>query len=136
MTGSLAAKSLRDAGVLTAITAAAWAVAAGLAFAFSGPRGLEAVTWAAAVCLIPGWLVFALQGQYGTAAPLAALLFGVLGRMAVVLSAALAVKAVRPELEMKSFGLWLGAFYVLTLAVETKLLLTPPRRGTSDDPHR
>jgi hypothetical protein len=99
----------------------------------SGPKGLEGLTFAAALCLIPGWLVFAFHSQYGTAAPLGVMLVGTLGRMAVVLFGALAVKAVRPDLGLKSFALWLGAFYLLSLAIETKLLLKPPVRGASTD---
>ena len=77
--------------------------------------------------------MFAFHSQYGTAAPLAVLLGGMAGRMAAVLIGALVVKAVRPDLGMTSFALFLGAFYVLSLATETKLLLTPPARGTSAD---
>lgn len=106
---------------------------AGPAWWFLGLKGLEGLAIAAALCLIPGWLVFALHSQYGTAAPLAVMLTGTLGRMVAVLCGALAVKAMRPDLDMKSFALFLGAFYVLALAIETKLLSKPPCRGTPSD---
>lgn len=88
---------------------------------------------AALLCLVPGWLVFAFHSLYGTAAPTASLLVGMAGRMAAVLMGALAAKAIRPELDLKSFALWLGLFYLLSLAIETKLLLTPPFRGTPSE---
>ena len=118
---------------LTLVMALGWALLALPAWWLTGRRGIEGLSLAAALCLIPGWLVFAIHSKYRTAAPLAALLASTAGRMAAVLFGALAVKALRPDLGMKSFGIWLGAFYVLALATETKLLLTPPVRGTTPE---
>ncbi len=125
--------AFRKSLALTAVMVIAWALLAAPAWWIAGRAGLEGLSLAAALCLIPGWLVFAIQSKYRTAAPLAAVLASTAGRMAAVLFGALAVKAVRPDLGMKSFGIWLGAFYVLALATETKLLLTPQARGTSSD---
>jgi len=125
--------AVRNGLVLTAGVLLLWLLIAWPAWRFLGPKGLEGLTFAAALCLIPGWLVFALNSQYGTAAPLAVFLTGTVGRMAAVLCGALAIKATRPDLDMKSFALFLGAFYVLALAIETKLLSKPPRRGTPSD---
>lgn len=119
--------------LLGAAVLAGWLILAGPAWLFDGLRGLEGLTIAAALCLIPGWLVFALHSQYGTAAPVTVLLIGTMGRMAVVLVGAIVVKAWRPDLNLTLFALFLGAFYVLTLAIETKLLSKPPRRGTPSD---
>jgi hypothetical protein len=125
--------ALRNGLKVTVVVVAGWLLLAWPAWWLAGPQGLEGLSLAAALCLIPGWLVFAIQSQYGTAAPLAALLAATAGRMAAVLLGALTVKALRPDLGMTSFGIWLGAFYVLALATETKLLLPPGRRTTSDE---
>lgn len=123
--------ALRRGSILAAAVVVAVLVLAGPAYGLSGLIGVKGLLVAAGLCLVPGWLVFAFHSLYGTAAPTASLLGGMAGRMAVVLVGALVAKATWPELDLKSFGLWLGLLYMLTLAVETKLLLTPPVRGTS-----
>ena len=131
MTRSAGWTAAKNALKLTAVTAAAWSVFALPVWLLRGEQGLFALTLAATLCLIPGWLVFAFHSQYRTAAPLAVSLTATVGRMIAVLAGALAVKAAWPDLDMTSFALLLGAFYVLSLATETKLLLTPPASGTS-----
>ena len=124
-------KAVRNGLKLTGVMGVAWLLAAGPAWALGGRDGLLLLSLAAAVCLIPGWLVFAFHSQYGTAAPPVAVLAAMVGRMFAVLCGAVAVKAVRPDLDMTSFALCLGVFYMLSLATETRLLLPPPARGTS-----
>ena len=125
--------ALADVAKLTAATAGAWAVAVAAAWSISGPAEAVRASIAAALCLTPGLLVLGLRPLYRTAAPVAAVIFGMVARMAMVLFGAVALKALRPDLASLSFAVWLGLFYVLTLAVETKLLLTPRSRGTSED---
>lgn len=123
--------ALTNSAKLTAVMTTAWLIAAAFAWGVSGSGALATVTLAAVLCLTPGWLVFAFQGLYGTAAPLGTVLVGAVARMAAVLVGVLAVQAARPDLANLSFAVWLGLFYVLALATETKLLLTPPPRGNS-----
>ena len=126
-------RALKNGVVLTLGIAAGWAFFLAVTWLF-GWRGIwfEA-TVAAALCLMPGWLVFAIFSQYGTAAPVAVFLIAMAGRMAAVMVGALAVKSAWPDLDMKAFALFLGAFYVLSLAIETKLLLKSPADGKSTD---
>lgn len=126
-------RGFRNALLLTVCLLAGWAVVVSLAWVIPGVMVWQEAAIAAALCLIPGWLVFTFYSQYGTAAPLAVFLIATAGRMAAVLVGALAVKAVRPDLDMKAFALSLGAFYVLSLAIETKLLLKSPAERTSTD---
>jgi hypothetical protein len=126
-------RGLKNACLLTACLVASWAFVVSLAWLIFKANIQQEATIAAALCLIPGWLVFAFYSQYGTAAPLAVFLIATAGRMAAVLIGALAVKAVRPDLNMMAFALSLGAFYVLSLAIETKLLLKTPAERTSTD---
>ncbi|MBA3314977.1 MAG: hypothetical protein M3552_13395 [Planctomycetota bacterium] len=125
--------ALKNAFLLTACLAVGWLVLAALAWAASRPNVLTELSIAATLCLIPGWLVFGIHSRYGTAAPLAVFLIATAGRMAAVLVGALAVQSARPDLDMKAFALFLGAFYVLSLAIETKLLLKSPAGSTSTD---
>ena len=111
---------------LTAATTASWAVFAGPAWSFMGTRGLEALTAAAVVCLLSGWLVFALHGLYGaTAHPVALVAIGTAVRLAAVFCGAAAVYAARPGLHVPAFAAWLGLFYFATLLLETRSLLAP-----------
>ena len=48
----------RRSGWLTAATALAWLLLAGLAYRLSGVVGLEGLSVAAMLSLVPGWLVF------------------------------------------------------------------------------
>ncbi len=118
---------------MTIVAVIAWLVAVGVARELSIHDGALKVTIAAVLCLTPGWLVFAFAGLYGTAAPLGMVIVGTVARMAAVLAGVLAVKAVRPGLADLSFAVWLGVFYVLALATETKLLLARPTRGNSSE---
>lgn len=126
-------RGFRNGLLLTVSLLAGWAVVVSLAWVIPGVMVWQEAALAAALCLIPGWLVFTFDSQYGTAAPLAVFLIATAGRMAAVLVGALAVKAARPDLDMKAFALSLGAFYVLSLAIETKLLLKSPAERTSTD---
>ena len=116
---------------LTVVLFAAVVLLALPAYGISGLDGMFGLMLAALVCLIPGWLVFAIHSRYGTAAPTAALLGGMLGRMFVTLIGAISIMETWPELGMLSFGLWLGVFYMLSLLIETKLLLTSPSSDIS-----
>lgn len=124
---------LWNAAILGGVVVAVWAILAIPSWWLQGMSGLIGLTVAATLCLIPGWLVFALYSQYGTAAPLTLLLGATFGRMAVVLAGALVAKREYPDLDMKFFAMVLGTFYVLALTVETRLLFKPPVRGTSSD---
>jgi hypothetical protein len=123
--------ALANGAKLTAAMVAAWVIATSVAWGISGAKEALKVTIAAVLCLTPGWLVFAFAGLYGTAAPLGTVIVGAVARMVAALVGALVVKAVRPDLGNLSFAVWLGVFYVLALAIETRLLLTPRPRGGS-----
>ena len=125
-------RALANGAKLTAVMVVAWAVSVCIAYGVSGAKGVLGATVAAVLCLTPGWLVFAFQSLYGTAAPLGVVAVGMVTRMAVVLVGALAVKAARPDLGIASFGVWLGVFYAVALATETMLSM-PRDRGTSSE---
>jgi hypothetical protein len=126
-------RAFRNSLTLTLGIAVGWVLLLALASLLSWPNITFEVTTAAALCLIPGWLVFIFHSQYGTAAPLAVFLIATAGRMAAVLVGALAVRSWRSDLDTKAFALALGAFYVLSLVIETKLLLKSQARSTSSE---
>lgn len=111
-------------GWLTAWVAAAWLVLAGPAWLVAGTLGLEGLSYAALLGLIPGWLVFWFASRYGTANIAAkAVLGGMVLRMLVVLAGIALVSAVRPMLGIREFVMWVLVFYLVSLAVETVLVL-------------
>jgi hypothetical protein len=110
--------------ILTGITVGFWLLLAGPAMWLAGSAGLEGLTIAAAICLVPGWLVFLFASGYGSPNFQAvAVLGGMLLRMAFVLVGTVAVYVARPDLRFREFFVWLLVFYLATLAVETALIL-------------
>lgn len=117
----------RRSGWLTASTGLAWLVLAGLAYRLSGVVGLEGLSVAALLSLVPGWLVF-----WGVAAvsqapdqngQSMAVLAATCVRLMFVLFGVLLMKSIRPDLGLKEFHVWVIAFYGVSLMVETLLLV-------------
>lgn len=106
--------------------AVAWGLLAGPIGLVWGTRGVLAAGIAAAVCVIPGWCVFGLLSFAGGERQSQAM--GVLAgtglRMFAVLVAALAVDA-QGWLAGTAFAAWLVVFYLVTLLVETVLVIRP-----------
>ena len=126
----------RRSGWLTASAALCWLLFAGPAFWLSGVAGLEGLSIAALLSLVPGWLVFwgvsvvsKVPGQNGQ--PMAVLAAtGV--RLMFVLFGVLLMKSIRPDLGLREFHGWVIAFYCMSLMVETLLLVkVQPKAGSS-----
>lgn len=107
-------------------------VVASLVFAFllAGPawlvaetKGLIGLGVSALLCTIPGCLVVAFKGLVGGSQATLILAAGGL-RMFFVLLGALGAKFVVSGYGLKEFFVWLILFYLFTLALETKSLLT------------
>ena len=110
---------------LAVATLALWAILFWPAKMIGGRDGIEGLTISAVLCLIPGWLVFALCTQFrhaGTQMPLVVLGGSVL-RMLFVLFGLFVVQGMREDLSFREFTVWLLAFYLGTLATETLLML-------------
>jgi hypothetical protein len=106
------------------VTATVWLVVTGPAYMLSGVLGLEGASYAAVLCLIPGWLVFSVVDRYFVAhAQVAGVLVGTVLRMLFVLAGLVAVKAIRPELGFREFIVWILVFYMATLLTETLMLV-------------
>lgn len=107
---------------LAAGVAAIWLLLVGPAYWLAGVAGVEGLSIAAVLCLLPGWLVFALGTLYGVANNQAMIvLSGTVLRMLSVLFGALAVREFRPDLQFREFFVWLLVFYMATLLLETLL---------------
>jgi hypothetical protein len=108
---------------LTAVTAGLWLLCAAPAWFVADVSGIEGLTYALLLCLIPGivTLRFARVGD-SRQAPYV-VLAGMGLRMASVLIGALVLRWARPELGVSAFHLWLIVGYLVTLAVETRMLL-------------
>lgn len=115
---------MRDCGILTAATVVLWLVLARPAWLLGGPAGLEGVTYAAVLCLLPGWLVFFIASRYRVATARAmAILAGTVFRLLFVLIGVLVLTAVREGLGFREFLVWLIVFYLTTLCIETWLIV-------------
>ncbi|MGH7200630.1 MAG: hypothetical protein ACREJB_08505 [Planctomycetaceae bacterium] len=118
---------------LTAACGLLWLALCGPAWWLAGSEGLWGLTISALLCLVPGLIVFVVAAFGRTAAsPVGAVLLGMALRMTFVLVGVLVVRGVRPDLGLRSFLVWLVMFYLVTLAIETWLVL----RSTDHSPRR
>ena len=125
--------ALQRCGVLTASTAALWAVLAGPAFLLANTRGLEGLSYSALLCWVPGCLLFFAIPCFAFAKNKAfAFLASSTVRMFAVLTGALLIHEVRADLGLKEFLSWLVVFYTVTLLVETLLIVKSPEANTSN----
>ncbi|WP_197439962.1 hypothetical protein [Calycomorphotria hydatis] len=86
--------------------------------------GIKGMTFAAILCLFPGWLVFTLQGLYKTAKSQAiGFLAGAGIRLVMTAAGVLWVKFNRPDINWELFLVWIVLFYLACLAVETGLIV-------------
>jgi hypothetical protein len=106
----------------TAVMAVLGCVAAAICGSVAGAAGLEAVAWAFGLCVIPGWVVLALQPLARSPLQLLKLvLIGTGVRVAIVAGGAVAVLAWR-SLPRDPFLLALLVLYFASLAWETWVL--------------
>lgn len=124
------ADAVRDSSSLAGVTAVLWLVLAGPAFWWKGTAGLEAVSYAALLCLVPGCLVFVLSASIvAPGKPATQLMIPLLStvlRLLFVLVGVLVIRELRPELGPWGFVAWVVVFYFATLAAETRILLKKP----------
>lgn len=118
---------LKRCGWLTAAGAAFWLVLAVPAYLLGGSAGLEGLSYAAVLCLVPGVIVFVIASRFAadSASPRQAYvpLLGAGLRLLFVLCGVLVATDVRPHLGMREFLVWVIAFYFAMLAVETWFLM-------------
>lgn len=115
---------LRCGAWLTMVVVIVAGLLAGPAYLLQGWLALEGLCYAAILCLIPGWVVFLAVAWYGdSVAPVWVILSGTVVRMVFVLVGALVVLGLHANLGFQEFLVWLLAFYLVALFVETWLLL-------------
>ena len=124
---------VRQCAWLTGAAAALWALLAIPAWLTAGVDGLEGLSYAAVLCLVPGWAVFLLASSVSDRGvrTLVTVAGGMSLRFVFVLVGVLTIPMVRPRLGLREFVLWLVVFYLATLAVETVHLI----RGNSTGNH-
>ena len=114
-------RAMAKCGWLTAVTAVVWLILVAPAWGLAGRNGIEGLSYAALLCLVPGWLVFLIGSRYGVAETQGAfvVLSGTALRLVFVLSGTLFIQSVRKELRFREFIVWLLVFYLVTLLFET-----------------
>jgi len=113
---------------LTVAIAVGWIIAFWPARLMGGQVGVYWMSAAAAICLVPGWIVLGLSKLAVLTDDLSALLVQSMVRLGSVATAALVVRRLRPELSISEFFGWLIGFYLLALFMEVRLL----RRNSPD----
>lgn len=110
---------------LTAVTIVTVLLCVGPAWMVSGSMGLAAVALAAAACLVPGILLFALLAVLSASDSQAwAVLAG--GGLRVIFAGGAALLAIKgADWPMVPVLSWVGLFYAVTLVLEVWMLLAP-----------
>jgi len=99
---------------------------------FFGLAGIEAAAVSAISCLLAGWLTFVFAARVRQPRMQAfAVLFGMVIRGIFALLGALSMQYLL-GLPFENYLIWLCIFYLAALALETGLMLEPPR-GTRAD---
>jgi hypothetical protein len=108
---------------LVGVTLAVWLVSLYPAFRLFGVAGMEAASISAVACLVPGCVVFwLLEGLSPGDAQIRAVLAGTGLRVAFGLAAAVIMDELA-GLAATNYVVWLAVFYLVSLAVETHLIL-------------
>jgi|ERR1700693_2493801 hypothetical protein len=121
---------------LALATAGLWLLLLGPAWLIAGREALIGVSVAAALCVVPGWIVFWFAAAYGNAGsqvPLV-ILGGMVLRMIFVFLGMLIVQSADQRLGFREFVIWLLAFYTALLGVETFLVM-PRSDSANGQPH-
>ncbi len=129
---------MRDKGDgrrVTLFVIALWLLLAWPAYALRGTLGLEGLSFAAMLCLLPGLALFVVFPTRKTPAAsngqqAVTMLAGMTARMLFVLIGVLGLQQVRPDLKVWEFLVWLVVFYFSTLAYETVVLIKRQQSGT------
>jgi hypothetical protein len=114
-----------DVWRLLAVTLGVWLLIAAPAWWLAGANGVEGAAWSALLCTLPGCVTLAAVDRLDDRKrPVFGMLLGTGLRLGMAAPGGFAVAWFRPELRAREFFLWLVLFYLITLAVETRLLLT------------
>jgi len=118
-------------GRLAVAMLAGWMVALIPAVKLFGVDGFAALSFSAIVCYVPGCLIFwGIAGTTQAGAQIRAVVLGTLLRMAFALGGAWVMHgalAIAP----RNYLVWLGLFYLISLAVETCLVMPRGRPARS-----
>ncbi|MBQ18874.1 MAG: hypothetical protein CMJ65_17340 [Planctomycetaceae bacterium] len=115
---------LRQSALLVASLVGLWLVLALPARWVGGLAGIEGLTWAIGLCLLPGLMVLVVAGLVpNLATGPQAILLSTSVRMLMVLAGVLVIRAARPELGFREFFAWLIISYLAALAIESYFLV-------------
>ena len=121
-TGGMLLASALEAGI-------AWLLANN---GFAGDQGVEGVGYSSLLCLIPGWLtIFSADVMRRQGAAAYVVLVGVGLRMLFVLAGLFIVRSQRPDLGPAEFLVWLVVNYLVSLSLETWIVLAASASVTS-----
>ncbi len=120
--------AIKRCALLTGVAAALWCLLAGPAWFLADGAGLLGLTLAAALCTIPGLLVFLIVALSPSAGSQAAMvsLSGTGLRLVFVLVGVSVVRSIRPDLRMREFIVWVLIYYLAMLASETMMVVRRP----------
>lgn len=113
-------------GILTGAMLSFGLLLSAVAYRVAGFPAVEGLVYSVILCLIPGLLTVGCAELFKStdASPYLVVAGGGL-RMVFVFLGLFGVSALRPDLGFREFTVWLLASYLVALAVETAVVLTP-----------
>lgn len=115
---------------LLILTSAFWLVLTGPAWLLGGTHGIQGLSIAAVLCVIPGFVVLCISSRSHVGANSANMvLLSTTMRLLVVLFGVLVVQKIRPDLQFWQFLVWIIVFYLATLLLETFVVLKQTKQS-------
>jgi hypothetical protein len=119
---------IAESGILATVVAAVWLLLAPLGYAQAGTAGLVAAAVAAGVSLAAAQIALTIGHLFrGPAAPMYGMVAGMFARMSVALLVGVTLQRGMPALADAAMILYLLVFYLVTLFVETVMLVAKIR---------
>jgi hypothetical protein len=116
---------------LALVTVVVWLLMLVPAHLVFGMQGIVAASLSVLVCFVPGCLAFfATQSRFSPAAQLGGVVAGT-GLRVVFAATGIAIMHWGLAYEARNYLIWLGISYLVSLALETWLLMGPRARGFS-----
>ena len=117
--------------MLTAAVLGLWLLLAGPAYLVADVDGLEGLTYAGLICLVPGWLLFFIASKSSDAGQQVAMtILGGMGlRMVFVLVGLVVIQSQRPDLGVREFVVWLLVYYLASVALETYVVVAALKKS-------
>ena len=115
---------MKQVGILVGATIVSWSVLLGPGWLLQGEPALLQSAAAMGICLVPAVATLAWTVMPGASSDMVVAVLGGTGiRLFAVLGGAFLLRHLWPDVFPDAFWIWVGVFYLITLALEVALVL-------------